>query len=99
MLPPLDGSYNALASPNALMRVRRKLICPVPLCYTRDVNHALEMEADMSCGEGGWGVRPFDGPTRKWPSDVLHVLRAVRAMRGIIQTKNVESMKTDVPAS
>lgn len=96
MLPPIEGAYNALMQRTAMMRINGKRVCPVPLCYTHEVNRVLDMEADMSCGEGGWGIPAFDGPTRKWPRDVLAILRHVRAVNGLIQQKRIDA-ETEKP--
>jgi len=69
------------------MTVRKKMICPVPLARNPDIITMLQIEDDMTGGDGGWSAYPFAGPTLDWPSAVLNLLRFIRVLKGITQPK------------
>lgn len=78
---PMDFLLNSPLSPS----IEGKMVCPVPLAENPDAIQAIQMECDMSGGEGGWNALPFAGPTQTWPLAVLNLLRHIRSVKGQIQ--------------
>jgi hypothetical protein len=75
-----------------LVNVDGRPICPVPLAYHPSMNDALNIEADMTGGEGGWSLKPLDGPSAEWPRDFLALLRRIRGVKGMIQAREMREM-------
>ena len=55
LLPLLDPIEYLVDSKDA-PRIDGKKICPVPLCEHQEAQIAIQVETDMSGGEGGWGL-------------------------------------------
>lgn len=73
-----------------------KEICPVPFGFHEDLVYWIETETDLCGGDGGWSLKPIDGPSNDWPLVVLKILRHIRAVRGLIQQKNSPDMEQSI---
>ena len=74
-----------------------KVICPVPLVEDGDAIQAIQIECDMSGGEGGWSAKALPGPTRDWPYALLQLLRFIRSCKGQIQAEDIAEMQKEKP--
>jgi hypothetical protein len=94
LLEPWDDL--ARADRPGVVRVCGKRVCPVPLAYHPDADDALNIEADMTGGEGGWTLHPLPGPSCDWPRDFLAILRHIRAIKGMIQARELRETDSTV---
>lgn len=90
LLEPLDDLVRA--DRPRVASVDGKAICPVPLSIHPDADDVLNIEADMTGGEGGWTLHPLPGPSCDWPRDFLSILRHARAVKGMIQARDIHEM-------
>lgn len=95
-IEPLDG-LTKLGNADRLT-VDGRTICPVPLMFHPDADELLNVEADMTGGEGGWNLKPLPGASCDWPKQTLDMLRHIRAVKGIIQTREMRE-QDDVTTS
>jgi hypothetical protein len=89
-LEPLEDL--ARAGKPGVVSVGGKPICPAPLSHHPEADDALNIEADMTGGEGGWTLHPLPGPSCDWPRDFLAILRHIRAVKGMIQAREMREM-------
>lgn len=75
------------------VHVGGQMICPISIVMRHPaLGEVLQMETDMTGGEGGWHAHPFAGPTSGWPWHVLEILRHIRGIKGLIQARMMEEM-------
>jgi len=77
------------------LTVGGKMICPVPLAEDPDALLAIQIQCDMTGGEGGWSALPFDRPILDWPLALANLLRFVRATAGAVQMEDMERQMQD----
>lgn len=84
---------NKSAKIDAKVHVGGHMICPISIVMRHPaLGEVLQMETDMTGGEGGWHAHPFPGPTQSWPWRVLEILRHIRGVKGLIQARMMEDM-------
>lgn len=88
---PLKNPMEFLAQRKAT--INGKMICPVPLVENMEALNLIQMETDMTHGEGGWGLMPLDKPSVDWPLALLNLLRQIRAEKATIQNKETQDME------
>ena len=76
----------------AAITVHGKRVCPLPLTWVRGLREALQWQTDLDA----WRMPPFDGPTGSWPAGTLDLLRHIRGINGLLQSKRMEEGTPDV---
>lgn len=90
---PLENPLQFLKDKKAT--VHGHMICPVPLSEHPGALHAIQIQCDMTGGEGGWSAMPFDRPVLDWPLALANLLRFIRATAGAVQQADMEKQMTD----
>lgn len=73
--------------------INGKMICPVPLTERKEALDLIQIETDMTHGEGGWGLMPLSKPSIDWPLALLNLLRQIRTEKAVIQNKEAKDME------